>query len=39
LCERNALINRATKNGIHLIPHQCEDRFASMKTQAGEYLR
>jgi dienelactone hydrolase len=38
LCERNALINRVTKNGIHLIPHQGEDRFASMKTQAGEYL-
>ena len=38
LCERNALINRVTKNGIHLIAHQGEDRFAAMKTQAGEYL-
>jgi dienelactone hydrolase len=38
LCERNALINRVTKNGIYLIPHQGEDRFAGMKTQAGEYL-
>ena len=38
LCERNALIDGVTKNGIHLIKHQGEDRFASMKTQAGEYL-
>jgi poly(3-hydroxybutyrate) depolymerase len=38
LCERNAPIKGVTKNGIHLIPHQGEDRFASMKTQAGEYL-
>ncbi len=38
LCERNALINGVTKNGIHLIKHQGEDRFASMKTQTGEYL-
>jgi len=38
LCERNALIHRITKNGIRLIPHRGEDRFAGMKTQAGEYL-
>ncbi len=38
LCPRNALINRITKNGIHLIPHQGENRFAGMKTPAGEYL-
>ncbi len=38
LCERNAVIKGVTKNGIHLIPHQGENRFASMKTQAGEYL-
>ena len=38
LCERNALINDVTKNGIHLISHQGEDRFARMKSQAGEYL-
>jgi predicted peptidase len=38
LCERNALINGVTSNGIHLIKHQGEDRFANMKTQAGQYL-
>lgn len=38
LCERNALINGVTKDGIHLIKHQGEDRFAAMKTQEGEYL-
>lgn len=38
LCERNALINHVTKDGIHLISHQGENRFASMKSQAGEYL-
>jgi predicted peptidase len=38
LCERNALINHVTKDGIHLISHQGEDRFAGMKSQAGEYL-
>jgi dienelactone hydrolase len=38
LCERNALVNGMTKNGIHLIKHQGEDRFAGMKTQTGEYL-
>ena len=38
LSERNALIGGVTKDGIHLIKHQGEDRFASMKTQAGEYL-
>jgi poly(3-hydroxybutyrate) depolymerase len=38
LCERNALINGVTGNGIHMVKHQGEDRFASIKTQAGEYL-
>ena len=38
LCMRNALINHVTKDGIHLISHQGEDRFASMKSSAGEYL-
>jgi dienelactone hydrolase len=38
LCERNALINGVTENGIYLISHQGEDRFAEIKTEAGEYL-
>ncbi len=38
LCERNAVIRGVTRDGIHLIKHQGEDRFASFKTQAGEYL-
>ncbi|HNX61416.1 MAG TPA: hypothetical protein PKN45_02150 [Candidatus Limiplasma sp.] len=38
LCERNALINGVSKNGIHMIAHQGEDRFADIKTDAGEYL-
>ncbi len=38
LCERNALIDHVTGNGIHLISHQGENRFAGIKTQAGEYL-
>jgi poly(3-hydroxybutyrate) depolymerase len=38
LCERNALINHVSKNGIHLVSHQGEKRFESMKSQAGEYL-
>jgi dienelactone hydrolase len=38
LCSRNALIEGVTKDGIHLISHQGEDRFAGMKSQAGEYL-
>ena len=35
LCERNALINGVTKNGIHLISHQGESRFAAMKSPDG----
>ncbi len=38
LCPRNALIKGVTKDGIHLISHQGEDRFAGMKSPAGEYL-
>ncbi len=38
LCERNALINGVTRDGIHLIKRQGQDRFAAMKTPAGEYL-
>ncbi len=38
LCERNALINHVSKNGIHLVSHQGEKRFESMKSQSGEYL-
>jgi dienelactone hydrolase len=38
LCQRDALINGVTKDGIHLIAHQGEDRFASMKSPKGEYL-
>jgi dienelactone hydrolase len=38
LCQRNAVIKGVTKNGIHLISHQSENRFASMKTKTGEYL-
>ena len=35
LCQRNALINGVTKDGIHLISHQGEDRFAGMKSPDG----
>ena len=38
LCARNALIKGVTKDGIHLLSHQGEDRFAGMKSQTGEYL-
>jgi hypothetical protein len=38
LCQRNALINGVSKDGIHLISHQGEDRFASMKSAKGDYL-
>jgi hypothetical protein len=38
LSERNAPIRGVTKNGIHLVAHQGEERFASLKTPAGEYL-
>ena len=39
LCKRNALINGVTKDGIHLVAHQGENRFAAMKSAKGEYLR
>jgi predicted peptidase len=38
LCKRDALLNGVTKDGIHLISHQGEDRFAGMKSQKGDYL-
>jgi dienelactone hydrolase len=38
LSERNALINGVTKNGIHMIPHQGDSRFAAMKSAKGDYL-
>ena len=38
LCERNALINGVTQNGIHLV-RRTEERFSDLKTIAGEYLQ
>ncbi len=38
LCERNAVINDATKDGIHVIGHS-ENRFNRVKTANGEYLQ
>lgn len=38
LCRRDALLNGVTRDGIHLISHQGEDRFASMKSPKGDYL-
>jgi pimeloyl-ACP methyl ester carboxylesterase len=38
LCERNAVINNVTKDGIHVIGHS-EDRFNRVKTANGEYLQ
>lgn len=38
LCERNALFGGVTRDRIHLIKHQGEDRFAAMKSPSGEYL-
>lgn len=38
LCERNALINGVTLNGIHLV-RRTEERFNDLKTMAGEYLQ
>ena len=38
LCERNAIINGVTANGIHLFTHQGEDRFSAIQTENGEYL-
>jgi len=37
LCDRNAVINGKTADGIYLFEHQ-EDRFAEFKTENGEYL-
>ena len=38
LCERNAVINGATLDGIHVIGHS-EDRFSDVKASNGEYLQ
>ena len=38
LCERNAVINNVTKDGIHVIGHSV-DRFNTVKTSNGEYLQ
>jgi pimeloyl-ACP methyl ester carboxylesterase len=38
LCERNAVINGVTRDGIHVIGH-CEDRFSEVKAPNGEYLQ
>ena len=38
LCERNAVINNVTKDGIHVIGRS-EDRFNRVKTANGEYLQ
>ncbi len=38
LCDRNAVIDGVTADGIHLIRHK-EERFSDVKTAAGEYLQ
>ncbi len=38
LCERNAVINGVTEDGIHVIGHS-EERFSKVKTSNGEYLQ
>jgi len=38
LCERNAVINDKTLDGIHVISHS-EDKFSEVKTSNGEYLQ
>lgn len=38
LCDRNAVINGRTEDGINLIEHQ-EERFSEVKTKSGEYLQ
>lgn len=38
LCQRDAIINGVTNDGIHLISHQGENRFAAMKSAKGDYL-
>lgn len=37
LTERNAVLNGATADGIHVVEHY-EDRFSAMKAENGEYL-
>ena len=38
LCDRNAVINGVTEDGIYVIRHD-EERFNEIKTDAGEYLQ
>jgi pimeloyl-ACP methyl ester carboxylesterase len=38
LCNRNAVINGVTEDGIHLI-RRTEERFSDLKTGNGEYLQ
>ena len=38
LCERNAVINGVTQDGIHVIGRS-EDRFSQIKSSNGEYLQ
>lgn len=38
LCQRNALINGVTEDGIHLI-HKSQETFSNIKTADGEYLQ
>jgi pimeloyl-ACP methyl ester carboxylesterase len=38
LCDRNAVIDDVTKDGIHVIRHT-EERFSDLKTEDGEYLQ
>jgi len=38
LCSRNAVINGATADGIHVI-HHSEETFSDQKTAEGEYLQ
>jgi len=38
LCERNAVLNGVTKDGIHVIARS-EDRFSNIKAPNGEYMQ
>ncbi len=38
LCVRNAVINGATQDGIHVV-HHMEDRFSDVKQPNGEYVQ
>jgi poly(3-hydroxybutyrate) depolymerase len=38
LCDRNAVMDGVTEDGIHLI-RRTEERFSDLKTAAGEYLQ